>query len=75
MQKKVNELTEAQNINQALKKDNEDLIYKNSVLDKEYQRLINDIDNKLIQFPLRPLDDIEENNFLINNKKKENKKK
>ena len=68
MQKKVNELTEAQNINQALKKDNEDLIYKNSVLDKEYQRLINDIDNKLIQFPLRPLDDLEENNFLINNK-------
>ena len=68
MQKKVNELTEAQNINQTLKKDNEDLIYKNSVLDKEYQRLINDIDNKLIQFPLRPLDDLEENNFLINNK-------
>lgn len=68
MQKKANELTEAQNINQALKKDNEDLIYKNSVLDKEYQRLINDIDNKLIQFPLRPLDDLEENNFLINNK-------
>jgi len=68
MQKKVNELTEAQNINQALKKDNEALIYKNSVLDKEYQRLINDIDNKLIQFPLRPLDDLEENNFLINNK-------
>jgi hypothetical protein len=68
MQKKVNELTEAQNINQALKKDNEDLIYKNSVLDKEYQRLINDIDNKLIQFPLRPLDDLDESNFLINNK-------
>ena len=34
LQKKVNELTVAQNINQKLQKENEDLIYKNSVLDK-----------------------------------------
>ena len=68
LQKKVNELTVAQNINQKLQKENEDLIYKNSVLDKEYQRLINDIDNKLIQFPMKPMDNLDEENFLINNK-------
>ena len=68
LQKKANELNEAQNQNQALKRENEDLIYKNSILDKEYQRLINDIENKLIQFPLKTLDDLNEENFLINNK-------
>ena len=68
LQKKVNELTVAQNMNQKLQKENEDLIYKNSVLDKEYQRLINDIDNKLIQFPMKPMDNLDEENFLINNK-------
>ena len=67
LQKKVNELTEAQNDIQKLKKDNEDLIYKNSVLDKEYQRLINDIDNKLIQFPIKTMENLDEENFLINN--------
>ena len=29
------------NQNQKLKKDNEELIYKNSILEKEYNRLIN----------------------------------
>ena len=67
LQKKVNELTEAINQNQLLKKDNEDLIYRNSVLDKEYQRLINDIDNKLIQFPIKTIENLDEDNFLINN--------
>ena len=67
LQKKVNELTDAMNKIQLLKKDNEDLIYRNSVLDKEYQRLINDIDNKLIQFPIKTLDNLDEENFLINN--------
>ena len=67
LQKKVNELTEAINQNQLLKKDNEDLIYRNSVLDKEYQRLINDIDNKLIQFPIKTIENLDEENFLINN--------
>ena len=67
LQKKVNELTDAINKNELLKKDNEDLIYRNSVLDKEYQRLINDIDNKLIQFPLKTIDNLDEENFLINN--------
>ena len=67
LQKKVNELTEAQNDIQKLKKDNEDLIYKNSVLDKEYQRLINDIDNKLIHFPIKTMENLDEENFLINN--------
>jgi len=67
LQKKVNELTEAQNDIQKLKKDNEDLIYKNSVLDKEYQRLINDIDNKLIQFPMKTMENLDEENFIINN--------
>ena len=67
LQKKVNELTEAINKNQLLKKDNEDLIYRNSVLDKEYQRLINDIDNKLIQFPIKTIENLDEENFLINN--------
>ena len=67
LQKKVNELTDAQNQNQLLKKDKEDLIYRNSVLDKEYQRLINDIDNKLIQFPIKTLENFEEDNYLINN--------
>ena len=66
LQKKVNELTDAQNQNQLLKKDKEDLIYRNSVLDKEYQRLINDIDNKLIQFPIKTLENFEEDNYLIN---------
>ena len=56
-----------QNQNQLLKKDKEDLIYRNSVLDKEYQRLINDIDNKLIQFPIKTLENFEEDNYLINN--------
>ena len=50
-----------------MKKDNEDLIYRNSVLDKEYQRLINDIDNKLIQFPIKTIENLDEENFLINN--------
>ena len=67
LQKKVNELTEAINQNQLLKKDNEDLIYRNSVLDKEYQRLINDIDNKLIQFPIKTIENLDEENFLMNN--------
>ena len=67
LQKKVNELTDAINQNQLLKKDNEDLIYRNSVLDKEYQRLINDIDNKLIQFPIKTIENLDEENFLINN--------
>ena len=67
LQKKGNELTEAINQNQLLKKDNEDLIYRNSVLDKEYQRLINDIDNKLIQFPIKTIENLDEDNFLINN--------
>ena len=67
LQKKINELTEAQNEIQKFKKENEDLIYKNSVLDKEYQRLINDIDNKLIQFPIKMMDNLDEENFLINN--------
>ena len=67
LQKKVNELTDMQNQNQLLKKDKEDLIYRNSVLDKEYQRLINDIDNKLIQFPIKTLENFEEDNYLINN--------
>ena len=67
LQKKVNELTEAINQNQLFKKDNEDLIYRNSVLDKEYQRLINDIDNKLIQFPIKTIENLDEENFLINN--------
>ena len=66
LQKKVNELTDMQNQNQLLKKDKEDLIYRNSVLDKEYQRLINDIDNKLIQFPIKTLENFEEDNYLIN---------
>ena len=67
LQKKANELTDMQNQNQLLKKDKEDLIYRNSVLDKEYQRLINDIDNKLIQFPIKTLENFEEDNYLINN--------
>jgi len=67
LQKKVNELTDAVNQNQLLKKDNEDLIYRNSVLDKEYQRLINDIENKLIQFPIKNIDNLDEENFIINN--------
>ena len=67
LQKKVNEFTDMQNQNQLLKKDKEDLIYRNSVLDKEYQRLINDIDNKLIQFPIKTLENFEEDNYLINN--------
>ena len=67
LQKKVNELTKAQNDIQKLKKDNEDLIYKNSLLDKEYQRLINDIDNKLIQFPMKTMENLDEENFIINN--------
>ena len=67
LQKKVNELTKAQNDIQKLKKHNEDLIYKNSVLDKEYQRLINDIDNKLIQFPMKTMENLDEENFIINN--------
>ena len=66
LQKKANELTDMQNQNQLLKKDKEDLIYRNSVLDKEYQRLINDIDNKLIQFPIKTLENFEEDNYLIN---------
>ena len=67
LQKKVNELTDALNQNQLLKKDNEDLIYRNSILDKEYQRLINDIENKLIQFPIKNIDNLDEENFIINN--------
>ena len=71
-EKKNAELTEAYNQNQKLKKDNEELIYKNNILDKEYNRLINDIDNKLIQFPIKSLDSIN-NSFIINdNLSKEN---
>ena len=50
------DLSAAHNQKQKLKKDNEDLKYKNTILDKEYQRLINDIDNKLIQFPIKSFD-------------------
>ena len=71
-EKKSAELTEAYNQNQKLKKDNEELIYKNNILDKEYNRLINDIDNKLIQFPIKSFDSIN-NSFIINdNLSKEN---
>ena len=44
-EKKNAELTDAYNQIQKLKKENEELIYKNNILDKEYNRLINDIDN------------------------------
>ena len=71
-EKKSAELAEAFNQNQKLKKDNEELIYKNNILDKEYNRLINDIDNKLIQFPIKSFDSIN-NSFIINdNLSKEN---
>ena len=71
-EKKSAELTEAYNKNQKLKKDNEELIYKNNILDKEYNRLINDIDNKLIQFPIKSFDTIN-NAFILNdNLNKEN---
>ena len=66
-EKKNAELTDAQNLNHKLKKDNEELAYKNNVLDKEYQRLINDIDNKLIQFPIKSFENkINNNSFIIN---------
>ena len=63
-------MTDAYNQNQKLKKENEELTYKNSILEKEYNRLINDIDNKLIQFPIKSFDNI--NNCFIINDSKEN---
>ncbi len=69
-EKKNAQLTEAYAQNQKLKKDNEELIYKNTILEKEYNRLINDIDNKLIQFPIKSFDNI--NNCFIINDSKEN---
>ena len=69
-EKKNAELAEAFNKNQKLKKDNEELIYKNNILDKEYNRLINDIDNKLIQFPIKSFSS---NSFIFNdNESKDN---
>ena len=67
-EKKNAQLTEAYAQNQKLKKDNEELIYKNTILEKEYNRLINDIDNKLIQFPIKSFDNIN-NSFIINDSK------
>ena len=67
-EKKNAQLTEAYTQNQKLKKDNEELIYKNTILEKEYNRLINDIDNKLIQFPIKSFDNIN-NSFIINDSK------
>ena len=69
-EKKNAQLTDAYNQNQKLKKENEELTYKNSILEKEYNRLINDIDNKLIQFPIKSFDNI--NNCFIINDSKEN---
>ena len=70
-EKKNAELTDAYNQIQKLKKDNEELIYKNNILDKEYNRLINDIDNKLIQFPIKSFPNIT-NSFIFNDNSKEN---
>ena len=67
-EKKNAQLNEAYTQNQKLKKDNEELIYKNTILEKEYNRLINDIDNKLIQFPIKSFDNIN-NSFIINDSK------
>ena len=55
-EKKNAELAEARNKMQKMQKDNEELNYKNNILDKEYNRLINDIDNKLLQFPVKSFD-------------------
>ena len=66
------DLSAAHNQNQKLKKDNEDLKYKNTILDKEYQRLINDIDNKLIQFPIKSFGNNINSSSFINNDGKEN---
>ena len=66
------DLSAAHNQNQKLKKDNEDLKYKNTILDKEYQRLINDIDNKLIQFPIKSFDNNINSSSFMNNDGKEN---
>jgi hypothetical protein len=48
------------------------LKYKNTILDKEYQRLINDIDNKLIQFPIKSFDNNINSSSFMNNDGKEN---
>ena len=66
------DLSAAHTQNQKLKKDNEDLKYKNTILDKEYQRLINDIDNKLIQFPIKSFDNYINASSFMNNDGKEN---
>ena len=66
------DLSAAHTQNQKLKKDNEDLKYKNTILDKEYQRLINDIDNKLIQFPIKSFDNNINASSFMNNDGKEN---
>ena len=71
-EKKNNELIEAYNQNQKLKKENEELIYKNNILDKEYNRLLNDIDNKLIQFPIKSFNNINNSFIIDDNLNKEN---
>ena len=71
-EKKNQELAEAYNQNQKLKKDNEELNYKNNILDKEYNRLINDIDNKLLQFPIKSFDNINNSLIINDNLNKEN---
>ena len=71
-EKKNNELIEAYNQNQKLKKENEELLYKNNILDKEYNRLLNDIDNKLIQFPIKSFNNINNSFIIDDNLNKEN---
>ena len=71
-EKKNTELIEAYNQNQKLKKENEELIYKNNILDKEYNRLLNDIDNKLIQFPIKSFNNINNSFIIDDNLNKEN---
>ena len=55
-----------------MKKENEELIYKNNILDKEYNRLLNDIDNKLIQFPIKSFNNINNSFIIDDNLNKEN---
>ena len=71
-EKKTAELTDAHNKIQKMQKDNEELTYKNNILDKEYNRLINDIDNKLLQFPVKSLDNINNSFIAAENLSKEN---
>ena len=71
-EKKTAELTDAHNKIQKMQKDNEELTYKNNILDKEYNRLINDIDNKLLQFPVKSLDNINNSFLAAENLSKEN---